>query len=159
MKDNAVKKIGIIRLMSRPLLRESILYIIMGIITTIVNIITFYIIRHSINISAAAANIIAWAISVFFAFVTNRRFVFNSGKSSFFNAPVQLFLFFIIRAVSGAAETLIVFILIDMLSFADLPVKLFSNSIIIILNYIAGKWFVFKKSSKKTGNCFAGESK
>ena len=58
--------------------KEIILYVIFGVLTTIVNLIAYYLFSNIININYLISNAIAWIISVVFAYITNKFFVFNS---------------------------------------------------------------------------------
>lgn len=135
----------IMKISNQQMIRETIAYLFWGGITTIINIAVFLLIRQIPGMPAVVANIIAWSVSIIFAFITNRHFVFNSGKLHGFPLPVQFAFFILTRLLSGSIETLTVFLMIDILLFADLPVKIFSNGLIIVINYIAGKLLVFRK--------------
>lgn len=141
------------------MVRETLSYLTWGGLTTAVNIAAFFLIRHVPGVSAAAANTSAWFISVVFAFITNRRFVFRSSPARGLFFTSQFIMFIAARLFSGAAETLVIFILIDTLSYADLPVKFFSNSVTVILNYVTGKWLVFRKGAVKNASGSAGDQK
>ena len=58
--------------------KKIILYVIFGVLTTIVNLIAYYLFSNIININYLISNAIAWIISVVFAYITNKFFVFNS---------------------------------------------------------------------------------
>ena len=58
--------------------KEIILYVIFGVLTTIVNLIAYYLFSNIININYLISNAIAWIISVVFAYITNKFFVFNN---------------------------------------------------------------------------------
>ncbi len=57
--------------------REIMMYIIMGIFTTIVNIVSFYFLTSAFEMDYKAATVAAWVLSVLFAYVTNKLYVFQ----------------------------------------------------------------------------------
>ena len=81
--------------------KEIILYVIFGVLTTIVNLIAYYLFSNIININYLISNAIAWIISVVFAYITNKFFVFNS---SYINKDViieEFIKFMNCRLISG----------------------------------------------------------
>ena len=58
--------------------KEAILYIVFGVLTTIINLISYYFFSNIITINYLISNTIAWIISVIFAYMTNKLYVFNS---------------------------------------------------------------------------------
>ena len=122
--------------------KEQILYIIFGAATTLVNIIAYFLLSR-LPLGTAIATILAWLISVFFAFFTNRKYVFNASKNDFLK---QLFGFFSMRILTGALDVFIMILFVDVLEFNDLFIKILSNILVIILNYVFSKLFVFKKT-------------
>jgi len=90
------------------------------------------------------ANACAWFISVAFAFVTNKYFVFEADKKSKNSGLFQLISFFAARLFSGVLDVVILIVFVDFLKFPDMPVKIASNVIVIILNYIASKLVIFR---------------
>lgn len=128
--------------------REGLLYLFFGGCTTLVNIISFFILRK-LKISIYISNIIAWFISVVFAFITNKLFVFESrGKSlkETFKEGVSFFLF---RVVSLLFDMGIMYILIDLLSSNEMISKIISNIFVIIINYVFSKLFIFSSNKDK----------
>lgn len=128
--------------------REGLLYLFFGGCTTLVNIISFFVLRQ-LKISIYISNIIAWFISVVFAFVTNKLFVFESrGKSlkETFKEGVSFFLF---RVASLLFDMGIMYILIDLLSSNEMISKIISNIFVIIINYVFSKLFIFSSNKDK----------
>ena len=121
--------------------KEIIMYLIFGVLTTLVNIIVFYITSDLFMVATIPSNIIAWILSVLFAYVTNRCFVFSSKG----DIKKELLSFFSVRLLSLVIDTIIVYIGIDVLMFDPLVVKIASNIVVVIANYIFSKFLVFKK--------------
>lgn len=125
--------------------KQTILYIIFGILTTIVNLISYYFFSNIITINYLISNTIAWIISVLFAYMTNKLYVFNS-KSIRIDIIIKEFTKFInCRLASGIIEIILLFLLVDMLAVNDIISKLVIGVIVVILNFIFSKLFVFKK--------------
>ena len=134
--------------------KEFIMYIIFGVCTTLVNFLAYLVLTRCIVISENAdfnvtiANIIAWILSVLFAYVTNKIWVFESkavGKALI----KEITAFFSCRVASLLLDVLIVFVGFTLLKFPDMPVKLVSNVFVVIFNYIFSKLFIFKNGGEK----------
>lgn len=125
--------------------QQPILYLFFGVCTTAVNIITYYISAHILSISVILSTCLAWVISVLFAYITNKWWVFES-KCLRLKAVIQEFLSFTgCRLFTGACDLLIMFIFVDCLGVNDLFVKIASNVLVVILNYIFSKLIIFKR--------------
>ena len=125
--------------------KETILYIIFGVLTTIVNLISYYLFSNIISINYLISNTISWIISVSFAYITNKFYVFNS-KDKSKDIIIKEFIKFVnCRLTSGIIEMILLFLLVDMLAVNDIISKLVIGVIVVILNFIFSKLFVFKK--------------
>lgn len=122
--------------------REVISYLFFGVLTTLINIITFYVLRK-INIGVYISNVIAWIISVLFAFITNKLFVFESkNKKNLLKEGISFYFF---RIVSLIFDMGLMFLLIDVMNINDMVSKIITNVFVVIINYVFSKLFVFKK--------------
>lgn len=121
--------------------KELFLYAVFGVLTTVVNIVTYFIFVRFLGIHYLVSNCFAWFFAVSFAYVTNRIWVFES-KSP--NILKECCLFFGGRIFSGVVDIGLMYLFIDILSIGDLISKVFVNIIVIILNYVFSKWIVFK---------------
>lgn len=124
--------------------REVLTYLVFGVLTTVVNILSFYILRK-FGVEVYYSNIIAWILSVVFAFVTNKLFVFESKDKSKKESLKELFNFFGFRLLSLGIDTLALYLLLNVVNVGEMIAKIISNVVVIILNYIFSKLFVFKK--------------
>lgn len=123
--------------------REVMAYLFFGGCTTLVNIISYYFTYNILNISNVNSTVIAWIISVLFAYVTNRIFVF--GSSSKGKAAIkEITSFFSCRILTGVMDVAIMYLAVDIFRFDSLLWKVISNIAVIIANYIFSKIFVFK---------------
>ena len=121
--------------------KEALLYIVFGVATTLVNFIA-YLVLSKLNLNVVFSTILAWVLAVIFAFFTNRKYVFNAEENGFIK---QFLGFFSTRLTTGVMDVLIMFLCVDILGYNDLLIKLLSNILVIILNYIFSKFLVFKK--------------
>ena len=125
--------------------KETILYIIFGVLTTIVNLISYYLFSNIISINYLISNTISWIISVSFAYITNKFYVFNS-KDKSKDIIIKEFIKFVnCRLTSGIIEMILLFLLVDIIKVNDFISKLVIGVIVVILNFIFSKLFVFKK--------------
>ncbi|HKM32152.1 MAG TPA: GtrA family protein [Oscillospiraceae bacterium] len=132
--------------------RETINYIIFGVATTIVNYLVYILFTRFFHTDETVANIIAWACSVIFAFLTNKRWVFKSKTSNIKEYLIQLRDFVAARLFSGAIDIFLVWLSVDVLGYnegvEDLIAKALSNVVVLTLNYLLSKFLVFRKKSE-----------
>ncbi len=128
--------------------KEQILYLIFGALTTLVNLAAYFLCR-SINFSVAGATIIAWFMGVLFAYVTNKLFVFESRVKNFRQLLFQIAEFFGYRLFTGLLDLGIMYLTVELLTFYEPAMKIISNIIVIILNYVFSKLIIFKKQKKE----------
>lgn len=126
---------------------EVLNYLIVGLLTTLVSLIVYYLcvftILNPVNpFELQIANILSWFISVIFAYFTNRKYVFKSKNN---NITKEISKFFGARLITLFIDMFFMFITVTMFKFNDKCMKIFSNIIVIILNYILSKMFVFIK--------------
>lgn len=129
--------------------REIILYIFFGCCTTAVNYISFFLCLNVLHIDLVISNIIAWIIGVLFAYFTNRGMVFQSQVKGAKNFLIELTAFFGARLFSLIVETVFLYIFVEFFAMNELVAKLIMAVVVVILNYIASKLFVFRKKDKK----------
>ncbi len=122
--------------------REIILYLLFGFCTTIVNIVV-YLICDKIGFSITISTIIAWILSVLFAYISNRSFVFKSKTHSIADITKEVINFFVCRLATGVLDLVIMILFVDIFNFNGLIIKILSNIIVIILNYVLSKLMVF----------------
>ena len=129
---------------------ELINYLIIGILTTVVSLATYYLLTLTIldaenKVYLQIANIISWLASVTFAYFTNRKYVFKVKNKS----NIKECLNFYISIISTLLiDMIIMYIFVSILKFDNKIVKLIAQVVIIILNYILSKFIVFKSSKE-----------
>lgn len=149
---------------------EIVSYLVFGVLTTAVNIVTYLgvgklvgdgyeeKIIYTLKISdfsyeikwVLVINAVAWIVSVLFSFITNKLFVFESSSwkpktamkelSSFIGARILSFLIF---------EELVFMLLINIFNIHHLISKLIIAIFVVIFNYIASKLVIFRKKNTK----------
>lgn len=123
--------------------RELIDYIIFGGLTTVVNIVAFYILDTLLGWSYLIANAVAIIISILFAYVTNKLFVFRTDNLNFKENVLEFLRFIGFRLVSGLADMAAMWILVDLLTVDTNISKLLTQFIVVVLNYLFSKLFIF----------------
>ena len=125
--------------------QEGMRYLVFGALTTVVNIAIFIIFAKVFNLSTTISNIFAWIIAVLFAYITNKILVFKAKKDTFKELLIEILFFFLARIFTLVLETIILVIFIDNLHFNSFIMKIISNIIVIIVNFILSKILIFKK--------------
>lgn len=120
-------------------------YLVFGVLTTIVNYLVYLPVYNLLGVSAALSNVIAWVVAVAFAYLTNKPFVFKSHDWSSKTVIPELTKFVSCRVASGAAETLILLVTVDILNWNGNLWKLVTQVMVVVLNYFASKFLVFRK--------------
>ena len=127
--------------------KEIINYLIVGVLTTTVSLLTYYLLVLTIlnpnnPLELQIANITSWIIAVTFAYITNRIFVFNSKDKKIIKEALK---FYTSRLSTLFIDMLLMFIFVSKLNFNDKIIKIIIQVIVTILNYIISKLLVFKK--------------
>lgn len=121
--------------------KEVIMYLIFGVLTTAVNIVVYYIIADMLLVNYLIANIVAWFLSVLFAYITNRKYVFESKVDNIIKEMVS---FFSARLATGALDMVFMYVTVQLHILPDFIAKIISNIFVIVANYILSKLVVFK---------------
>lgn len=126
--------------------KEIINYLIFGILTTIVSLLTYYLLVFTIlnpnnTFELQIANIISWIAAVTFAYITNRKYVFNSKEKKI---TKEITKFYSSRLTTLFLDMIIMFIFVTLLKYNDKIIKIFVQIIVTITNYILSKLIVFK---------------
>ena len=135
--------------------REIITYVFFGGVTTLVNMVVLEVFAR-LGCPTWLSNAVAWVAAVLVAYFTNRRWVFHSKTTG--GAAMKEFTSFIAaRLGTGVMDEILMVVGVDVLGpalFSPVPelwrqaVKLFSNILVMILNYVFSKLFIFKKKQK-----------
>ena len=116
--------------------KEIIMYLVFGVLTTVVNIVVYYIFSNLLHMNYLFSNAMAWFLSVLFAYVTNRKYVFDSKNNQIIKEAIS---FFGSRLATGIMDMMLMWFLVNFNIVNDVV------AIVVILNYILSKLVVFKK--------------
>lgn len=132
------------KMLKKLLSREVMSYLIFGILSTVVNIAVYQTAYAVFSIENLVANAIAWVIAVIFAYYTNSRFVFVKRPKGMKEELKQMSMFFGARLFSLGVDELGMWIMVDVIKTDSLFAKIIMNVVVIVINYIFSKFFIFK---------------
>ena len=130
---------------------EIIRYLIIGGLTTLISLVSYFLVTTLFldpekELELQIANIISWIISVTFAYFTNHFFVFKKKENVSFKEALK---FYSSRISTLLIEMLLMYLLVSVCEFNDRIIKIIVQIIIIVLNYVFSKIFVFKNKNEK----------
>ena len=117
-------------------------------LTTFVNIVVYYILFNHVLLSNILSNGIAWVAAVIFAFITNKIWVFKSKTLEIEQVIKELIAFFSARLSTGLLDMAIMYVGVDLLKVNSIYSKIISGVVVVILNYIFSKLFIFRKNKE-----------
>ncbi len=120
-------------------------YLVFGVLTTIVNIVTYHFCYEVWGVANVPSNIIAWVLAVAVAYITNKLWVFDSKSFAPEVLLPELWKFLSCRILTGVMDTAIMWVGVDLLDGPGTPVKIGSNVLVVVLNYVFSKLIIFKK--------------
>lgn len=125
--------------------KAFIAYGVFGVLTTIVNIVTYNYCYNIAGISNTLSNIAAWILAVTFAYLTNKVWVFGSHSWKLDVLRREIPAFISCRLATGVMDIIIMYICVDILGGPAVIMKILSNVLVIVLNYVFSKLVIFKK--------------
>lgn len=126
---------------------EAMRYLVFGALATVVNIAVFALF-NAVGAATLVSNTIAWIISVLFAYITNKYCVFESKTTSAKDLLREFISFVVARLATFGIETLMMLVTIDFWHWNALVMKVIANIVVIILNFVFSKLFIFKNKSE-----------
>lgn len=135
-------------LLKKILTKEVIMYVIFGVLTTLVNLIVSFVLEGMVHIDGAIASAIGIVSSVLFAYFTNRKWVFETKAIGFIENFREFIKFILGRAVTMIIEQGGVIVFYSYMHLPFMPVKLSLTVIVIILNFFFSKFFAFAKKDE-----------
>ena len=129
--------------------REVILYVIFGVVSTLVNWVTFYVLTRFLNMGETetlknTANFIAIVTAALVAYITNKNIVFQSKRDDKKETIKEFGKFMLGRAFTIFLEWILGLVLF-LTPIPDMITKVFVTAVIVILNYFVSKFYAFKK--------------
>lgn len=144
------------KFLKKIFLSEIFLYLYMGVLTTVVNVVSYELIRNSLsnkiqdsNLTWKIAEVVAFIIAVIFAFVTNKIFVFRSFSINPAKVFSELGMFFGARVITEGINFFIMWIMIDKNNYDEFLSKIIASVVVIVLNYIFSKFIIFKRKKEE----------
>lgn len=125
--------------------KEVLLYLFFGGLSFLVSIGTFALFNVSFGINELIANVLSWIITVMFAFLTNRVWVFDSKTEGMGEFLKQMTSFYGGRVITLVIEEAILLVFITWLGFPSMIIKIIAQVVVIVLNYIISKLLIFRK--------------
>lgn len=124
--------------------KEIIDYVIVGALTTFVSIASYWVLRLIIN-NYMINTIISWICAVLFAYFANRKYVFRSKSDKILD---EFSKFVGCRLLTLGMEIVLMYVFVSLFKINDMIAKIILQVIILILNYVFSKFFVFVKTKK-----------
>jgi len=125
--------------------KDAIPYLFFGVLTTVVNYVAFAMLWKTIGMNSQIANALAYLISVIFAYVTNKLWVFDSHTTTWKAFWKEMGSFFLFRGGSWVIDQGTMFVGMELLHGNGFIVKLIANVVVVLLNYIFSKFIIFRK--------------
>lgn len=127
--------------------KKIINYIIFGIVTTAVNVVTFYIL-DKLKVEYKINTTISNFISIIFAYVTNKIFVFESKDWEMKFVSKEISKFFLSRLGTYFLDIFSMCIFVEIFLFNSMISKISANILVIVANYILSKFYIFREAKK-----------
>ncbi|MGN0595873.1 MAG: GtrA family protein [Ruminiclostridium sp.] len=155
--------------------KEIFRYIFFGVLTTVVSFATYYIFRwifpnadsvpvflrwifkltsaFGVESNTALPVILSWICSVTFAYVTNRKWVFESKARGFAKVAGECASFYGARVLTLFVDIVIMYLMVDLTGIANPIYEFFAKAVssvfVLVLNYVFSKLLVFRKKTEK----------
>ena len=126
--------------------KEQILYLFFGGCTTVVNIVVFALCSDILHMELLVSNFMAWVLAVFFAYITNKIWVFESKTETLNELVKEIGSFVFARVVTLLIDMLIMYVGVEILFINKMIIKVLANIVVIVANYVFSKLFIFKKN-------------
>lgn len=126
--------------------KSFISYVVFGVLTTVVNIVTYNLCYYRVGLGNTISNIVAWILAVAFAYFTNKIWVFESKLWKWQVLKREIATFISCRLATGILDIIIMYICVDIMQWHAMLMKIISNVLVIILNYLFSKLVIFKKN-------------
>ena len=125
--------------------KEQILYLFFGGCTTVVNMVVFALCSDILHMELLVSNFMAWVLAVFFAYITNKIWVFESKTETLNELVKEIGSFVFARVVTLLIDMLIMYVGVEILFINKMIIKVLANIVVIVANYVFSKLFIFKK--------------
>ena len=123
----------------------AVRYVIVGGLTTLVNLLAFYIFRSLLSLPLTIANIISISLAILFSYVMNAAFVFHSKRDTVTERLREMLCFVGGRLLTMVIEVGGVWFFVEALGMNEMFSKLLTQVVVIVLNYVISRFLVFIK--------------
>ena len=134
--------------------KETINYLIFGVLTTLVDFVTYFFLTKA-SVNYLKANVLSWIAAFLFAFITNKIIVFNSKSFEFSKIIHEFFGFLTARLSSLLFSLVFIYISVTVLHSNDYIAKVLSCIFVVIINYVFSKFLIFNEKDKKSKTFYA----
>lgn len=124
---------------------DFFLYIFVGGLTTVLNLVIYYVLANAFDVDPYTSTAIAWFFAMLFAFFINKLWVFNDKSWKLGHAMYQFWTFAAARILSFGMEELLMFVGIELCHINANIVKIPIQVLVVLVNYVASKLVIFKK--------------
>ena len=124
--------------------KELLLYGIFGVLTTLINMLLYFLCRQ-VGMEVVPADVVAWVAAVAFAYITNKLFVFESKSFAPRRLLREIGEFVTARLASLLVDVAFLYVTVELLDLWELPMKVAANVVVIVMNYVFSKWIIFRK--------------
>lgn len=128
--------------------KMGLLYLFFGALTTLVDLAVSGLCVYLLGIDEIVSTLIAWVAAVLFAYVTNRRWVFHSDAVGAGELALEMLKFAGGRVGTFLLSEAAVAVFVTWLGFDYMLIRVISSVVVVILNFVLGKWFVFRKKKE-----------
>ena len=133
--------------------KEVVNYLVFGVLATIVNFVSYFIFTRIFQVNEIISSGLSWFCSVLFAYTTNKIFVFESKTNTAKAFFKEMISFFLARVLSGIFCDVGTFaVMVSVLKINDIISKIVTQVMVVIVNYVLSKFFIFKKKNKQEKN-------
>ncbi|WP_302187451.1 GtrA family protein [uncultured Lactobacillus sp.] len=129
--------------------KDVIPYVFWGVMTTLVNIASYWLCNSVFKWAIMPSTIIAQFLSIIFAYLTNRKWVFHSQASTFEEYVHEIVSFFAARIGTALLDMAIMFIFAEQMHLNSMIIKILANVVVVVVNYVASKFWIFKSKDDK----------
>lgn len=124
--------------------KTELLYLFFGGLTFVL-VIVVYAMLEMAGVHVLSANAASWFVGVTFSFFTTRKWVFHAQAGSIKKLLGQMAAFYLARTLTLILQELLLFLFVSLLAYNSLLVKIFTETVNIVLNYLVSKFMIFKE--------------
>ena len=124
---------------------EGMNYLIFGFLAFVLNYVLYFLFESLMGINYMASTALSWALTVVFAYWTNRTFVFKSKNAGVANLVREFISFVGARVATELLELLLMYLMVDLAGINSYVAKLIGQVVVIVTNYFLSKLWIFKE--------------